>query len=298
MARRSITPPFAVDLCLTLAPLRHGVGDPTIRVVENEVVRATRTPVGPATLHLRATGSTIEAEAWGDGADWALEHAPELIGCHDDHADFAPADGLVRGMLRRAPGLRIGRSRSVVEALIPAIIEQKVTGFEARRAFHQLVQRFSEPAPGRGGLYLPVAPEVVADLGYYELHPLGIERKRADALRRACAGAARLHGLVDLPSLEAQRRLRELPGVGLWTAAEVAGTALGDPDAVSIGDYHLKHEVAWALAGEERGTDSRMVQLLEPYRGQRGRVCRLIAVAGAHAPRRGPRLAPEPIAGR
>jgi 3-methyladenine DNA glycosylase/8-oxoguanine DNA glycosylase len=297
MASRTIVLPFAIDVRATLGPLRHGAGDPTIRLKGGEAWRATRTPEGPATLHLHSAGDVVEAEAWGEGAEWALDHAPELIGCHDDRAGFAPSHPVVRDLHRRAPGLRIGRSLAVVEALIPAIIEQKVTGFEAKRAYRQLVRRFGEPAPGPAGLQLSPAPEVLADLGYYDFHPMGIERKRADTIRRVCAHAARLNGLIDLPSSEARERLAGLPGVGAWTVAEVAFRALGDTDAVSVGDYHLKDHVAYALTGEPRGTDERMLELLAPFAGQRGRVCRLIEHGAPAPPRWGPRLVPLPIAG-
>ncbi|HXF57914.1 MAG TPA: DNA-3-methyladenine glycosylase 2 family protein, partial [Actinomycetota bacterium] len=108
--------------------------------------------------------------------------------------------------------------------------------------------------------------------------------------REAARHARRLEDLVGRSREEAYRRLLALPGVGPWTAAEVALVALGDADAVSLGDYHLPHAVAWALAGEPRGTDQRMLELLEPYTGHRGRVLRLIAAAGIRPPRFGPRL--------
>ena len=95
----------------------------------------------------------------------------------------------------------------------------------------------------------------------------------------------------------AYARLRAIPGIGPWTAAEVGMRAFGDPDAVSVGDFHLPNMVAWALAGEPRGTDERMLELLEPYRGQRGRVLRLLELSGVGPPRRAPRLSPQPIDG-
>ena len=95
---------------------------------------------------------------------------------------------------------------------------------------------------------------------------------------------------------DAYRRLRAFPGVGAWTAAEVAHIALGDVDAVSVGDFHLKNQVSWALAGEARGTDERMLELLEPWRGQRARVLRLLGTGGIQAPRFGPRLPTQSIA--
>ena len=86
-----------------------------------------------------------------------------------------------------------------------------------------------------------------------------------------------------------------IPGIGGWTAAEVLARSFGDPDIVSVGDYHLPHLVCWALAGEPRGTDERMLKLLEPFRGQRGRLVRLLEAAGVRAPSYGPRLAPRRI---
>jgi 3-methyladenine DNA glycosylase/8-oxoguanine DNA glycosylase len=191
-----------------------------------------------------------------------------------------------------------------VEALVPAIIEQKVTGEEARAAFVALVRRHGEPAPGpweAGGraplLRVPPAPEVLAGLPGYAYHPLGLERRRADAIRAVAARAPRIEECAELPLPDAYARLRAFPLVGTWTAAEVGLRALGDPDAVSVGDFHLAHAVCWALAGEPRGSDERMLELLAPYAGHRARVIRLIEAGGIHEPRRGPRMVGRSIAG-
>jgi len=92
---------------------------------------------------------------------------------------------------------------------------------------------------------------------------------------------------------EATERLVAYPGIGPWTAAEVTLRALGDPDAVSLGDFHLPNLVAWALAGEPRADDARMLELLEPWRGHRARVIRLLEASGLAAPRFGPRHSPR-----
>jgi 3-methyladenine DNA glycosylase/8-oxoguanine DNA glycosylase len=181
-----------------------------------------------------------------------------------------------------------------MEALVPAIIEQKVTGTEARRAYRALVRVHGEPAPGPAGLRLPPSPDTIAALPYHAFHPLGLERRRADTLRRVASRARALEAAVALPLADAYRRLMALPGIGPWTAAEVGRSALGDPDAVSVGDFHLPNLVSWALAGEPRGDDSRMLELLEPYRGQRGRVVRLLEASGLRAPRYGPLMSPRP----
>lgn len=128
----------------------------------------------------------------------------------------------------------------------------------------------------------------MAGTPYWVFHPFGIERKRADTLRAAAARADALERSID--AAEASQRLTALPGIGAWTAAEVTRAAYGDPDAVSVGDYHLKNVVAYALAGEPRADDDRMLQLLAPFPGHRGRVCLLLAAAGISAPKFGPRM--------
>jgi 3-methyladenine DNA glycosylase/8-oxoguanine DNA glycosylase len=295
-----------LDLRATLRPLLRGDGDPTMRLGPWSAWRACRTPDGPASLRIdQVTTSSARAEAWGPGAEWALEHAPGLLGATDEPAALVPRHPAVARAAHRLPGARIGRSGLVWDALLPAILEQKVTGAEARFAFRSIVRRFGERAPGPvpsgplepgRPLLVPPPPETLAALPYHLLHPFGVERRRADTLRRAALEAGRFERLAAGPFTAAEPRLRAVPGIGPWTAAEVGIRAWGDPDAVSVGDFHLPNLVAWALAGEPRGDDARMLELLEPYRGQRGRVVRLLELSGSRPPAFGPRLAPRRIA--
>jgi 3-methyladenine DNA glycosylase/8-oxoguanine DNA glycosylase len=298
MSRRSIPLPFAVDLRRSLLALRLGKHDPTTHITDRLVMAGLRTPAGPAALRAVLEGDRFEVEAWGDGAEWALEHAPGTLGLLDDRAGFDPVDPIVARLHREADGLRLPQTARVLDALIPAVLSQRVTGFEAKRSFRQLVERWGEPAPGPTGLLLAPRPEVIAELGYYDLHVVGVEKKRADALRRVCAHARRLEEIAVTAPDQLRTRLEAIAGVGQWTSAEVARVVLGDADAVSVGDFHLKHLVAWALAGEPRGTDERMLELLEPYAGHRGRVCTLLESSGLTAPKYGPRQRIQPIAER
>jgi 3-methyladenine DNA glycosylase/8-oxoguanine DNA glycosylase len=265
------------------------------------VVRATGTPGGPATERLRDLGEEVEIEAWGPGAEWLLEAAPELIGESDDPTAFQPQHPRLRDLSRRLPGLRLTRTRAVFESLVPAVLEQKVTGLEAGRVRRRLVQRYGEPAPGPAevatGMFVPPTPERLAALPYHAFHPLGLEQRRAVTIIRLAGRATALEALLAGPPDVARARLEALPGIGPWTAAETALVAFGDPDAVSVGDFHLPNLVCWVLADEPRGDDRRMLELLEPYMGQRGRVQRLLEASGITAPRHGPRMAARSIEG-
>lgn len=292
-ATATLEPGFALDLARTLAPLRHGVTDPTIRIARGEAWRASRTPDGAVSIRLALAGSRVEVSAWGPGAAWAVASAPGLVGLLDDPERLRPQHRVIGELARRFAGVRLPRTQLPFEALLPAICEQKVTGREAQLAFRAIVRRYGEPAPGPGGLWLPPAPSVLAGLRYFAFHPLGLERRRAEVVMRAAAMAARL---ADAAPGEAGRLLAAVPGIGPWTVAETVRVAYGDPDAVSVGDYHLPNLVAWALAGEPRADDARMLELLEPYRGQRARVQRLLEASGIRAPRYGPRMRTRQIA--
>jgi 3-methyladenine DNA glycosylase/8-oxoguanine DNA glycosylase len=225
-----------------------------------------------------------------------VAHADAIAGALDDDAGFTPRHPAVRDAWRRFRGVRITRAGGLVHVLIPTVLEQKVTGAEARRAYRLLTRALGEPAPGDLGLLLPPDPDLIVELPYFAFHPWGVERRRAEVLRRLCASAVRIESLAHGSASRPREELQRWPGIGPWTAAEVARLALGDPDAVSVGDFHLPHLVSWALAGEPRGTDERMLELLAPYAGHRGRVQRLLEALGLGAPRFGPRTPIRSIA--
>lgn len=282
-----------IDLALTLAPIAHGRGDPTIRFGPDGIWRATRTPAGPATLRLCVAEGGVAVSAWGPGATAAIDGAADLVGAHDDPSALVPRHRLIAELVRRLPGLRLPRTNRPFEALLPAICEQKVAGVEARAAFRGIIAAYGDPAPGPAPLRLPPAPATLAALPYFAFHRFGLERRRADLICRAAQLAA---GIERATPAEAYARMGAIPGIGPWTLAEVGRIALGDPDALSVGDYHLPNLVAWALAREPRADDARMLELLAPYGGQRGRVQRLLEASGIRAPRHGARMAPRRIA--
>ena len=277
-----------LDLALTLG----AIGDsPSLRITSGEAWRATLTPDGPATVHLlQSADGVVAVEAWGPGASWAAGHAPALCGQDDDDSGFVPRHPFLSQVHKRNPGLRLPKTSAVFEALVPAVLGQKVTGIESRRSYERLVGALGEPAPGPVRLMVPPSPRVLAGTPYWTFHKLGIERRRAEAIIGAARSAGRLEETISMEMAAAYQRLEAFIGIGPWTAALVAAAALGDRDAVPVGDYNLPHSVGFALEGTPRSTDERMLELLEPYRGHRARVIRLIALAGITAPRFGPRL--------
>lgn len=290
MPTRSIPLSAPFDLRRTMAAL----GTPAyerVPITATEAWRATLTPAGPATVQLQLVSGSVEAEAWGAGADWLLDRTPELIGVDDDLTTFDPAPGVVRDLHRRAGGLRLGRTGRVFEAVMPTVLAQLVTGVESKRSYRRIVAAYGEPAPGPRELRVPPTPQAIAQLDYAELHRFGVERKRASILIEVARRAKRLEEVVDLPRDEAYLRLQAVRGVGPWTAAYAMGIAWGDHDAIPVGDYNLPNLVSWALAGEPRGDDERMLELLEPYRGHRRRVLVLLKGSPIKEPRYGPRVA-------
>ena len=289
-ARATVAPPSPIDLAVTMGAFRRGPYDPTIWFDAGQVSRSTRTPDGPATLQLRPMGDQIEAQAWGAGSGWAISHVSKLLGFNDQPESFKPENPLLRELHRRHAGLRVGATGLVFEALLPTVLEQKVPGMEAWRSFARLTRELGEPAPGQAGLLLQPSPQRLLSTPYWAVHRFGIERRRFRVIQHAARVATQLERTTELAPEAARHVLMSLPGVGAWSAAEVSVVAYGDRDAVSVGDYHLPHQVAWALAGEPRGTDARMLELLEPYRGHRARVLRLLTLGGIQAPRFGPRM--------
>ncbi len=298
MPRRTIALDEPLDLVATVTPLVRGTGDPTARLGERAFAHGLRTASGPATLVLRLRDPrTVEAAAEGPGASEALEvDAPGLVGVHDDPGALRPEPGALHDIVRRTRGLRLTRA-AVMPVLVAAILEQKVTGREARRAWRGLVRVASEPAPGDRALMLPPDPGRVAALPYFAFHRFGVERRRADVIRTVAGRAAGIERIAAAEPAALPEWLGRLPGIGPWTVAEVARLGLGDPDAVSVGDFHLPDLVAWALEGRARGDDAGMLALLEPYRGQRGRVQIVIEASGIRPPAYGPRMEARSIAG-
>ncbi|CAN5470416.1 3-methyladenine DNA glycosylase [soil metagenome] len=290
--RTRYEPHREVSLRLTLAPLGQGGTDPTFQRDAAGAWLTMQTPAGPASLNLTVRAGGVDAAAWGPGAEHAIAGVPALLGAEDDDTGFDPSrHPLVAELHHRTPGLRLTRAARILPFLIPTVLAQKVTGIEAKRAWRELVRRHGEPAPGPAPLGMRVAPSPAAwrRVPSWEWHRAGVGPQRSDTIMRVVRVGESLERAADDATRDAARKLRGIPGIGVWTVAETLQRSHGDPDAVSVGDFHVSKRVGWALIGE-RVDDDGMMELLEPWRGHRQRVVRLIEAAVIGYERHGPRM--------
>lgn len=296
------------DLAGTIGTLQCGAHDPSFLVRGPDHWLAFRTVDGPVTLALRQYGSLdarrIRATAWGAGAASALASVPRLLGADDDWGTFDDAEyrsslpDLARKGRYLKPGLRLPASGRMLDTVARVILEQKVTGIEAKRAWRYLLARYGDPAPGAGdvapvGLRLPPTAEQWRRVPSWDWHRAGVDSKRSATILKAALVATGLERLASKPgSDDVSTGLRSVPGIGAWTVAEVVQRTHGCPDSISVGDYHLAAYVGAALTGR-RTDDAGMIELLRPWKGQRQRVVRSLYSSGFRKPTFGPRLSPE-----
>ena len=286
-----------IDLPTTLQMIGIYGSDPTFRRSNREFSKAVLTPEGPGTLRLRWDGSgEIVAESWGDGAGWLLERAPHWVGLHDDLTGFDPSlHPTVAEMWRRHGRFRLAASGVIWQDLVLVILGQRVTTEEAARSWNRMCRTWGEPAPGPCDLWMPPLPEVIASLSYTDLHRINVERRRADAILLAAKRANRLEEAATMTVPDALRRLCALPGLGIWTATATVLASHGDPDTLVLRDYGMPTLVHYAFTGRterlppDDGGDEIMCRHLEPWRGHRQRIIRLLHAAGVSAPRRAPK---------
>ncbi|MCW2132183.1 DNA-3-methyladenine glycosylase family protein [Arthrobacter sp. VKM Ac-2550] len=309
-AAATVELPAGYDLRGTLGIIPRGKQDPTFQTTHDGVWLAFATAQGPVTLRLASedTGPNAGADptvirvlAWGPGAETALPGLPALLGADDDWTAFdrtafqATLPKLVAEPRRRYRGLRLPSTGRILDALVPVVLEQKITTIEARYSWRYLVSKYGTPAPGPAPAGLKVAPSAAQwrRIPSWDWHRAGVDAKRSATILRACNVASGLERLATLaPGPELTAKLCSVPGIGPWSAAEIAQRTHGDPDSVSVGDFHLAAFVGYALTGKKTD-DAGMLALLEPWRGHRQRVVRMLYLSGFRKPAFGPRLAPQ-----
>ncbi|MGE0491662.1 MAG: DNA-3-methyladenine glycosylase [Vulcanimicrobiota bacterium] len=273
---------------------RFGPGDPSTLCRDDLFEKAVWTPEGAGLLRLSFEDGLVRAQAHGPGRDWLLPWVPAILGGQDEPGDFHP--GPLADRYRPWREFRLSRAPWLSATLVKVVLQQRVSWRDASRAFAGLVRRHGGPAPGSSRVLLPPSFRTIHRLGAAEFAAVGVENKRAATLREVGFRASRLDRLDGAQAVAAA--LDAIPGVGVWTRENTLGFALGCTDVVPLGDYDLPNSVAFALAGEARADDQRMLELLEPYRGHRFRILRLLMLAGITAPRRGPRMAPSQALGQ
>jgi 3-methyladenine DNA glycosylase/8-oxoguanine DNA glycosylase len=275
-----------------LSPLRRGKLDPTFHQLSEDLIwRGVQTPLGAATVRVQQDAEAVRGQAWGPGAEWVLESLPRLLGADDDPGEFQPQHRALQRLQKKYAGLRLGATGLVMESLIPAILEQKVTSREAHQSFRHLVIDHGEPAPGPGadhGLWVQPSPDRLRTITSWEWTQLGVGPTRAATLARVLGQTSLIERASSMSPADLDRRLTAISGVGVWTSAETRARSHGDADAVSFGDFHLSRNIGWALVGEPVDDDG-LEEILSPYVGNRLRVQRLVEIAGIRLPRRGPR---------
>ena len=301
MIERSLSFPGPASPGHTLAPQRRGPGDPCFQIDSDGAIwRTSLQTSGPVTARIsKSAPDTVVCQAWGEGAEEFSEALPALLGADDDATGFTPSHPTVAAAAARVRHLRIGRTGRVLEALIPAVLEQRVPGADAFRSWRLLVSRYGTPAPGPAPAMMRVPPSAQAwrAVPSWEFHRTNVDPGRARTLIGCATRAESLERLIARAPAEAREALTSLPGVGVWTAAETAQRAFGDADALSVGDYHVSKMIGWTLLGRPID-DAEMVEVLEPMRPHRYRAVRLLEVSGlAYEPRRGPRLPVQRISG-
>lgn len=281
--------PDGYDLARTMSSSRLGAYDPTTRVEEGAVALALRTPEGAASVSVVQRGSTLEIQGWGVGARRLVPHLRGILGLEDDPSSFTPQDGEVGRLWRRFKGTHLPKFPRIVDRVVRVTLLQVVTWQEACRSWGRLVRELGEDSPGPLDVRMPPSIEKLRSTPDYALVALGIRPKQARTILRLAHDASRIEAAAESGAEALATRLGAVAGIGPWTIAYVQGNALGCPDAVLLGDYNLPHTVAYVLAREPRASEQRMLELLDPYRGHRFRVIRLLWMNGVRAPRRGPR---------
>lgn len=274
-ARIPIDGPYHVGLSI---PTLGTVTEPTRRFdrATGTVNFAGHTPEGAMAARVRARRDHLEIDAWGDGAAWIVSRGDALAAHDDDPRRLRFDHEALDEANRRHPGLRHAATGLVVDVVLARVLGQRVRATEAARSWNAMCREVGGPAPGPLGLVLPPAHDVLAQRSLAWFHEHGVERGRAETMIAVARMSRRLGQVVDMDLPDAYRRLRSVPRLGPWTVNGVARVALGDPDAIIVGDFWICHTVCSFFTGRPRGSDDEMLELVAPWAGQRGRVERLV----------------------
>ncbi len=274
---------FPIHFARTFSLQSLGPHDPTASRTRDRFAKAFFYRDAPAALDFSRCGEReLQVTAHGPHAQALAEEAARCLAQPDHYATFLTPDTGIQRLHWRLAGLRILRFPWLWDSVNSAILQQRIRTADAMRGWRRVTRRWGSPAPLNLTAFPP--PATLAQIPRFELEALDIDHQRAQTMLRF-AQESRFHPLtasMDFPTLRAH--LLRQPGIGPWTTETVLGYGAGDIDAAIPGDLHLPHLVSYALAGEPEGSDQRMMELLEPFRGHRFRIIRLLYDSGLQRP--------------
>jgi 3-methyladenine DNA glycosylase/8-oxoguanine DNA glycosylase len=273
---------FPVHFTRTFSMQRLGAYDPTADLSDDFFRKAFFYHGEPAAIEICRVGKALNVCAYGTRADELLSETIDGLSQDDRYFDFSTDDGGILRLHRLLPGLRLLRVPWLYDMTCSAILQQRIRTVDAMRDWRRIAKRWGVPGPL--GLWTFPPAEVLAHVPRFELEAMGVDAKRARALLAFAKESRLVRFRVDRSFEEMRRLLLRVPGIGPWTAETVMGYGAGDTDAAIPGDLHLPRVVCYALAGEWDGCDERMMELLEPFRGHRFRIIRLLYASGLDVP--------------
>lgn len=153
-------------------------------------------------------------------------------------------DPRLRQIVKRQSGLRLPGAFDGFEMAMRAVLGQQISVRAARTLAGRMTESFGDPieTPNPNLSRLPVSAKRLAQADAADLTALGLTRSRAECLlalaRAVAAGDLKLEPGVDVESTI--ERLKQLPGIGDWTAQYIAMRALRWPDAFPYSDLGLR----------------------------------------------------------
>ena len=282
MANRAVLRLDPFDLHATFAMQLLGKFDPSGRRGTASLRKVHLDAHGkPIIWRFTHTDDSLVIDVEGDDGT-LLDSMTRQFPLADGAESFEPAHPLLKRLSKGFRGLRLMQMPWPFDVAAGAVLQQRVRWQTAYADFRRIALKWGTRIGD--DVAFPTSSQLAA-VPIYRLEALGLDPKRARALHLLSCADAR-HAFLQPGARDAAiaRRLLSIRGIGPWTTAHVTGVAYGDPDAVIVGDLHLPSLVTLALAGEAEGTDERMLELLEPYAGQRFRVLRLLMWAARRTP--------------
>ena len=274
-----VVTPYRLDLTATvLRRMAMNVAD--LWTADGEYLRAIDGPAGPVVIRARQTRAdaiTVSLSGAGHDPRAVLALVRRMLGVRRDISAFqrkASRVPVLRDLVRRMTGVKPPRYPTLWEACVNAIAFQQVSLAAASTITRRLVLSLGTRVETRGQtLYVFPGPEQFLAAPTHELRAAGLSGAKLAALRR-CAEAILTEELEErsleaLPSGDAVSRLREIKGIGPWTAVVILLRGLGRLDVFPMNDTSVAANLS-LVAGQApraRLDVARMLRALEPEPG-------------------------------